>query len=145
KIDLTGVDLRLEDNYFPVVSSIMDINWSPADGRFSLADAAIQIGDSSARLSGDFAMGLDPRYGPTIGMSLTAQNVYIQPNDMEAPETPFDSVEFSGWSAPLYGAVGIDRLLARKGDARIEATGRVDMLLAGLGFDVAINGAGVSA
>lgn len=145
KIDLTGLDLRLKDSYFPIASSIMNVSWSPSEGRFTLADAAIQVGQSSAHISGSFAMGLDPAYGPTLGIALDARDVFIQPNDMAAPEAPFDSVEFSGWSAPLYGALGIDRVLAKKGDAEVEATGRVDTVLAGLGFDIAVDGHGVSA
>lgn len=145
KVDLTGLDLRLADAYFPIASSIMDITWSPALGQFTLHEAALQIGQSSARISGIFAMGLDNAFGPTIGISLKASDVVIHPNDMAAPEEPFDTVEFSGWSAPLYGALGIDRLLARKGEGTIETTGRMDMLRTGLGIDMSIAGQGVSA
>ena len=145
KIDLTGLDLRLADAYFPIASSIMDITWSPGAGQFILEDAALQIGQSTARISGIFAMGLDPTYGPTIGISLKARDVVIHPNDMAAPAEPFDTMEFSGWSAPLYGALGIDRFIARKGDATVETTGRVDMLQAGLGIQMSVAGKGVSA
>ncbi|WP_299742896.1 hypothetical protein [Devosia sp.] len=145
KVDMTGLDLRLQDSYFPIATSIMDISWSPAEGQFKLADAALQIGQSSAHISGIFAMGLDPNFGPTIGMSMTMHDVFIHPNDMAAPAKPFDTVEFSGWSAPLYGALGIDRLLATKGAGHVESTGRIDMLQAGLGLDMTIAGGGVSA
>ncbi len=145
KVDLTGLDLRLQDSYFPIASSIMDISWSPAEGQFKLADTALQIGQSSAHISGVFAMGLDPTFGPTVGISLSMRDVVIHPNDMAAPAEPFDTMEFSGWSAPLYGALGIDRLAATKGAARIETKGRIDMLQAGLGLDMTIAGEGVSA
>ncbi|MBU1305114.1 MAG: AsmA-like C-terminal region-containing protein [Alphaproteobacteria bacterium] len=145
KVDLTGLDLRLEDAYFPIASSIMDINWAPKAGQFTLEESTLQIGASSARLSGVFAMGLDPDFGPTVGISLKARDVAVQPNDMVAPEVPLDSLDFTGWSAPLYGALGIDALVARKGDAVIEAKGRLDMLQAGLGVDVELAGQGVSA
>lgn len=145
KIDLTGTDLRIGQDYFPIVTSIMDITWAPEDGQFILNEAALQIGQSRAYLSGVFAMGLDPKYGPTIGLSLKARDVALQPEDMAAPQTPFDSVEFTGWSAPLYGALGIDRLIARKGDATVEGAGRFDMLQAGLGIDMTLAGQGVSA
>ncbi len=145
KVDLTGLDLRLKDAYFPIASSILDIDWTPATGQFALREAALQIGESSARLSGVFAMGLDPTYGPTLGISLNARQVAVQPNDMAAPEQPFDSMAFSGWSAPLYGALGIDRLVVRKGEAMVEAAGRMDMLQAGLGVDLTLAGQGVSA
>ncbi|MGV8854882.1 MAG: AsmA-like C-terminal domain-containing protein [Devosia sp.] len=145
KIDLTGLDLRLNDDYFPIASAIMDINWTPGTGQFALQETALQIGKSSARLAGVFAMGLDPTYGPTLGVVLKANEVALQPGDMAAPEVPFDSIEFSGWSAPLYGALGIDRLVARKGDATVEVAGRVDILRAGLGIDMTLAGQSVSA
>jgi hypothetical protein len=145
KIDLTGLDLRIGKDHFPIVSSILDVEWSPDDGRFTLADAALQIGQSSARLSGVFALGLDRTYGPTIGISIAAKDVRLHPNDMAAPAEPFDAMDFSGWSAPLYGALGIDRLVARKADAVVEASGRLDMLRSGVGLDMTIAGEGVSA
>ncbi|MCS6761647.1 MAG: AsmA-like C-terminal domain-containing protein [Candidatus Devosia symbiotica] len=145
KVDLTGIDLRLKDSYFPIASSIVDINWTPSSGQFSLEEAALQIGQSSARVAGTFVMGLDPAYGPTLGMALKARNVFIHPEDMAAPDVPFDSLEFSGWSAPLYGALGIDQLVARKGAAMVDVAGRVDMLQAGLGIDLTLTGAGVRA
>ncbi len=145
KIDLTGIDLRLGTDYFPVASSILDVSWHPAEGRFELSEGAIQLGQSSARVAGTFAMGLDPKFGPTIGMSIKARDVSIRPHDLPAPETPFEHVEFVGWSAPLYGAVGIERLVARKGDAVVETAGRFDLLQAGLGLDMTIAGSGVSA
>ncbi|WP_224702550.1 AsmA-like C-terminal domain-containing protein [Devosia aquimaris] len=145
KVDLTGLDLRLEDSYFPIASSILDINWSPAAGQFTLEEGALQIGNSSAKVSGVFAMGLDASYGPTVGLALKARDVVVQPNDMDAPAQPLDSMEFTGWSAPLYGALGIDALVARKGDAVVEAKGRVDMLQAGLGLDLELAGQGLSA
>lgn len=145
RIDLTGIDLRIGKDYFPVASSIMEIAWNPDLGQFRLADSAIQIGQSKARISGIFAMGLDKTYGPTIGMSLRATDVALHPNDMAAPEQPFDTMDFSGWSAPLYGALGIDRFVARKGEAVIETTGRLDMLQTGLGVNMTVAGEGVTA
>src|SRR5690606_36229046 len=145
KVDLTGLDLRIGKDYFPIASSILDIAWSPKDGKFTLADAAIQIGQSSAKLSGVFALGLDRSFGPTIGISISARDVRLHPNDMAAPTEPFETVDFAGWSAPLYGAVGIDRLIARKGDATVETAGRLDMLRTGVGLDMTIAGQGVSA
>lgn len=145
KLDLTGLDLRLAADYFPVASSILDVTWNPELGQFRLAEGALRIGRSSARVSGVFALGLDRDYGPTIGMSLTARDVMIHPDDMDAPETPFDLVEFSGWSAPLYGALGIDRLTATKPGATVETAGRIDMVQAGMGLDMTIAGQGVTA
>ena len=145
RIDLTGIDLRIGKDYFPVASSIMEVEWNPDLGQFRLNDSALQIGQSTARVSGIFALGLDDDYGPTIGISLNARDVVLHPNDMEAPEKPFDTMDFSGWSAPLYGAVGIDRFVARKDDAVIETTGRMDILQDGMGIEMTVAGTGVSA
>jgi hypothetical protein len=54
-------------------------------------------------------------------------------------------MEFSGWSAPLYGALGVDRFFARKGEATVETAGRMDMLQSGLGVEMTVTGQGVSA
>ncbi|UYO00244.1 MAG: AsmA-like C-terminal domain-containing protein [Devosia sp.] len=145
KADLTGVDLRLAKDYFPVASSILDISWEPSTGRFTMAEGALQIGNSRARVSGVFALGLDPAFGPVIGMSMKARDVYLQPNDLPPAETPFDSVEFSGWSAPLYGALGIDRFVASKPGAVVETRGRLDLLQSGLGVDMTVAGQGITA
>ncbi|WP_323015048.1 hypothetical protein, partial [Devosia sp.] len=145
KVDLTGVDLRIDDTYFAVASSIMDITWTPETGQFALDEAAVQIGQSRGYLSGIFAMGLDPQYGPTIGISISGRDVFIHPGDMDAPEKPLESVSFSGWSAPLYGAVGVDQIIARKGEGVVEAAGRLDMLVSGLGVSFSIAGNGMSA
>lgn len=145
KVDLTGLDLRIADAYYPIASSIMDIDWVPEKGQFLLRDSALQIGKSSGRISGVFAMGVDKRFGPTMGMKLTATDVFIHPDDMDAPAEPFDTIEFTGWSAPLYGALGVDQVLARKGGGTIEAAGRFDVLQAGMGVDLTVVGQGVSA
>lgn len=145
RVDLTGVDLRIGKDYFPVASSIMEITWDPAKGHFALADSAIQIGQSSARIAGTFALGLDADFGPTIGMSLNASDVALHPYDLDAPVAPFETMEFSGWSAPLYGALGIDRFVARRDDTVVETVGRIDMLLDGMGLKMTVAGKGVTA
>ena len=89
---LDRIDLRIDDTYFPVASSIMDITWTPESGQFALDEATIQIGQSRAYLSGVFAMGLDPKYGSTIGIAISGRDISIHPGDMDAPAAPFDSV-----------------------------------------------------
>ena len=145
KMDLTGLDLRVKDDFYPIASSILDVSWSPQTGALTLQEGLIAIGQSSARVSGVFALGLDQTYGPTIGISLNARDVVIHPNDMAAPQEPFDSIIFSGWSAPLYGALGIDQMRATKGEGWVQTNGRLDMLRAGIGLDIGVTGEGVSA
>jgi hypothetical protein len=143
--DMTGMELRVDDDRFPIATSIAEINWAPDSGQFTLDDSEVKIGQSSAELSGVFVLGLDEQYGPTVGMSVTAKDVDLHPNDMAAPAHDFDKMVFSGWSAPLYGALGIDDMQAVKAGAKIETKGRIDMLRKGLGFDLHVTGAGVSA
>ena len=103
---MTGTELRIGEDYFPFASSIMEVRWKPGIGEFTMAETDIAIGQSSGRMSGIFKLGLDEQYGPTVSMAMTGHQVSIHPNDMEAPETPFSELSFSGWSAPLYGALG---------------------------------------
>lgn len=144
-VDMTGTDLRIEDKYFPVVSSIMKIDWSPDEGEFTLEDAELRVGQSSAKLGGVFRLGFDKSFGPTVGISIKARDVALHPNDMAPPETPFTEMEFNGWSAPLYGALGIDQMVASKPGARLATTGRIDMVRGDLGFDLTVGGEGVTA
>ncbi len=143
--DMTGMDLRIGADQFPIVTSVAEVSWAPQNGQFTLQPADIRIGQSSAKLSGVFALGLDKQFGPTVGMSVKASDVALQPGDMAAPTSKFDSMDFSGWSAPLYGALGIDKLEAIKPGVKIDTKGRVDMLRQGLGFSLAVTGAGASA
>lgn len=144
-IDMTGTDLRVDDDYFPIATSIMEIKWDPAIGQFTMADTQVTVGESSGTMSGVFVLGLDELYGPTVGMSMTGSNVSIH-SELGAPESPFSKMTFSGWSAPLYGAMGIDQFEASKADgSRLASTGRIDMLRRGMGFDMTIAGEGITA
>ena len=145
RVDMTGMDLRIDQDHFPIASSIAEIQWAPETGQFTMKNAELKIGKSSATLSGIFVLGLDEQYGPTVGMSVTATDVNLVPNDLGSPASPFDQVVFSGWSAPLYGALGIDDLVASKPGEKVVTKGRVDMLRKGLGFDMHVTGAGVTA
>lgn len=144
-VDLTGTDLRVDDDYFPVATSISEIRWDPAIGQFSMAETQVTIAGSSGRASGVFVLGLDELYGPTVGISMQGTAVSIN-SELGPPETPFSQVSFTGWSAPLYGAMGIDQFEASKDDgARLASTGRIDMLRRGMGFDMTIAGEGITA
>ncbi len=146
RIDLSGTELRMGTDYFPIAGNIVEMTWAPKTGTFTLNNAQISIAQSSVTLSGVVVLGLDDLYGPIAAISMTASNVVIHPNDMAAPAEPFDTVSFKGWEAPLYGAIGVDQAVVTKPDgARIEAKGRIDMLRKGMGFDMAIAGKGVTA
>lgn len=144
-VDLTGTDLRIDDDYFPVATSIAEIKWDPAHGQFSMGETQVTIAESSGKVSGVFVLGLDELYGPTVGISMQGSDVSIH-SELGAPASPFSEMKFSGWSAPLYGAMGIDQFEASKRDgARLASTGRVDMLRRGMGFDMTIAGEGITA
>ncbi len=143
--DLTGADLRVDDDYFPIATSIMEIKWEPATGQFTMGETQVTLAESTGKMSGVFVLGLDELYGPTVGMSVQGSDVSIH-SELGAPEFPFSKMTFSGWSAPLYGAMGIDQFEASKQDgARLASTGRVDMLRSGMGFDMTIAGDGITA
>ncbi len=145
RVDLTGTDLRISDQTFPVATSIAVVHWDPALGQFTMDETQVSIGNNSAFLKGVFRMGLDDKYGPTVSMAMTGREVSIA-SDLGPPETPFSQMTFNGWSAPLYGAVGIDEFAISKPDgAQVAATGRVDMLKRGSGFEMTVAGDGVTA
>jgi hypothetical protein len=143
-IDMTGTDLRIDKDYVPLATSIMEIHWDPAKGQFTMEDSQITVGNSTGWMSGVFVLGMDPSYGPTVGISMKARDVYIEAEN-GLPEEPFSEISFQGWSAPLYGAVGIDQLEAKKADgSQLASKGRIDMLRRGLGFDMTVAGDGIS-
>ncbi|MEO6013274.1 MAG: hypothetical protein ABIQ30_06785 [Devosia sp.] len=144
-IDMTGTDLRIDSDYYPIASNIMEVDWKPDTGTFTMAESALTIGDAAVKLSGVFVMGLDDLYGPTVAISMSGKDVTVGGGDA-APAKIFDTVNFKGWSAPLYGAVGIDQVIVTKGDhARLESRGRIDMLRKGIGVDLAVAGKGFTA
>lgn len=144
-VDMTGTDLRIEDDYFPIATSIMEVRWEPHIGQFTMEEAQVTVGQSSGKVKGVFKLGMDELYGPTVSMSMEGRDVSIW-SELGAPEAPFSKMAFQGWSAPLYGAMGIDQFQAEKADgARLASTGRVDMLRRGMGFDMTIAGDGITA
>ena len=146
RIDMTGTSMRIGTDYFPVASNIIELDWAPKTGTFTMDDAAISIGPSSAHVSGVYVLGLDDLYGPIAAISMTAHDVKIGSTELGDPAVPFDTISFKGWEAPLYGAIGIDDAVVTKpGGTRIESKGRIDMLRKGLGIDMSITGEGIAA
>src|SRR6185503_15589012 len=99
-VDMTGTELRVADQFFPLASSIMEVHWEPATGTFTMAETAMNLGAISTKASGVFVLGLDDLYGPTVAISMTNRDVNIRPSDLPEPEAPFDTISFKGWSAP---------------------------------------------
>lgn len=144
-VDAGGTKFRIQKDLFPVVEAKLALHWRPAAGRFTLDETRIAIGKTTAMISGDFLLGLDDVYGPTIGMTLHGRDLSIQPLDLGAPESAFAEMAFSGWSAPLYGALGIDRFVLSKPGAEVRAKGRLDLVRRGIGIDMEIGGEGITA
>ncbi len=144
-IDLTGMDVKANGQYFPIATSIAEVVWDPAIGQFTMGETQVSVAGSTGIVSGVFKLGLDPLYGPTVGIKISGRDVSIH-NELGAPEHPFSEVSFQGWSAPLYGATGIDQFEAKKADGSIlVSTGRIDMVKRGTGFEMNIAGEGLSA
>ena len=136
--------VRIEKNYFPLRAKKIIIDWDPSAAKYSVRQTNIRIGNSSGSFKGDFILGIDEIYGPTMRMSVEAQRLSIYPNDLLAPQTPFDKMSLIGWSAPLYGATGIDYLLLTKPGVEFRVKGRIDILKEGLGVDFEVGGEGAS-
>lgn len=146
RIDMTGTEMRIGSDFFPIASNIIELSWAPKTGTFTMGDAAISVGPSSLHVSGVYVLGLDDLYGPIAAISMTAHDIKIGSTELGDPAVPFDTLSFKGWEAPLYGAVGIDEAVVTKpGGMRIESKGRIDMLRKGLGIDMSISGENVSA
>lgn len=145
RADLTGTDIRMNGQLLPMASDILEIDWQPDTGTFTLAGSTLNIGGTTLTMSGVFVLGYDDLYGPTVGISMNAREIAV-PDATGKPVTLFDVASFGGWSAPLYGAVGIDQIiLARADGARLEARGRIDMLRKGVGVDMSVAGKGFTA
>jgi hypothetical protein len=145
RMDMTGTDLRIDQDYYPIASNIIEVDWDPATGTFNMAESTLSIGDTTTKMSGVFVMGLDELYGPTVAISMSGSDFVIR-DAAGTPSKVFDSFNFQGWSAPLYGAVGIDQVVLTRADgARLESRGRIDMLTKGIGVDLAVAGQGITA
>jgi hypothetical protein len=145
RADITGTDLRMSGELLPIASDILEIDWKPDTGTFTLDEGTLNVAGTTLKLSGIFVLGYDDLYGPTVAISMNAKDVAV-PDASGQPATLFDTVSFSGWSAPLYGAVGIDQIiLARADGARLESRGRIDMVRKGIGLDMSVAGTGFTA
>lgn len=144
-VDISETELRLNEDMFPISAEPILVEWDPAQSLFSVADVEVAIGQSRAIIGGDIVMGFDEQFGPTLGMSIRARDVWLHPGDLEAPAEPFEEFHFEGWSAPLYGALGIDRMVGAKEGVSVVLQGRVDMVREGVGLDVTLSGRGASA
>ncbi len=135
-------NFRINNDYYPVRADKINILWDPDLAKFSLEPTNVRIGNSSGKISADFISGVDEMFGPTMRMSVEAERVFIYPNDLLAPQNPFDKISLIGWSAPLYGATGIDYLLAKREGVEFRAKGRFDIVQRGIGLNLEIGGEG---
>ncbi len=136
--------LRIQQDYFPLEASEFRVTWFPDEAKLIAQNSFVKAGNSSANVGGEFYLGLDDKFGPTLSMLIKASDVIIHPSDLDAPNLSFDSINFSGWSAPLYGAVGIDQIIVQKPNVTIWAKGRADMLQKGIGLNIEVGGRGAS-
>lgn len=144
-IDLDGTNFRIQNDNFPVRAQPARVEWDAREATFNMQKTRIQAGKSYAEVSGVFAMGVDENFGPTSRISINITNMYLHPEDMEAPESLIEEAQFLGWSAPLYGAIGIEHLAISSGDLKVVGSGRFDMLSRGFGLDIDLALEGASA
>ncbi|MFT6659380.1 AsmA-like C-terminal domain-containing protein [Maritalea sp.] len=145
EIDISQTSASIQGDLFEVQAKPAQVEWFPQEARYTLAPFAVQIGQSSSLVDGEFLMGLDENYGPTVGFSFRLRDTYLRPNDLGVPSNVLDTITIAGWSAPLYGAMGIDKLSFRDDQMELDGQGRIDVLQTGLGFDLTLFGKGASA
>ncbi|MEX0627753.1 MAG: hypothetical protein WD230_03880, partial [Cucumibacter sp.] len=143
--DINDTVLQIQDAGFPISGERTVVEWTPGISTFTLKPAHIRVGDSQATIEGKFALGVDSSFGPTIGLFFRATDMMINPYDLSPAAEPIDVLEVQGWSAAVYGAIGIDRMHMEAGGMRIDGSGRFDLLQRGIGidFDLAVTGASV--
>jgi hypothetical protein len=145
RLDATGMDVRLPSGYVPIATSIAEVKWDPAAGQFTMGDTTVSVGTNTAVVSGTFVLGLDPQYGPIVSISVKGHDILLT-SDLGPPQEPFSEMSLTAWSAPLYGATGIDQFEIKKADgSAIAAKGRIDMVRDGIGFKMDIAGDGITA
>ena len=144
-VDLAGTEFRLRHEYFPVSKASLSLDWEPKAARFTIEDGELAIGRSSMELTGEVVLGLDNVYGSVLSTALTLKNLYLAPYDLPVPKTPFSEVKIEAWASPLYGALGLDKVVAIKPGVEIRAKGRIDMIRSGIGIDLEMGGEGASA
>jgi hypothetical protein len=112
---MTGTDLRIEDDYFPIATSIMEIGWQPGDRPVHDGGVPDHVGQSD---------GLDGRrVQARAGRALRADGRHVDAGARgqhlvrtRPTGKAFLEDGLSGWSAPLYGAMGIDQFEAEQAD-----------------------------
>ena len=143
-VDLGGTQFRLREDMFPVTRADLVLDWQPGDSRFLISQGAMEVGDSSVRFDGEVVFGLNDYYGPVFSAGLMLRDLTLSPYDLGKPAEPFDEVSIRAWAAPLYGAIGLDRMVATKPGVEIRASGRFDMIRSGIGIDLEVGGEGAS-
>jgi len=137
-------NLRIQDDFFPLVIENLNALWFPKEAKFTIEKTKFLVGKSYATAGGEFFLGFDESFGPTLSMVIKASDVNIHINNLKAQKHLFDQINFSGWVAPLYGAIGIDQIIVKKPDALLWAKGRADLLQKGMGINIEIGGEGSS-
>lgn len=137
--DINGTVVQLLDDAFPLSGEPTRVEWLPGESTFVLQPASIRVGDSTTTIDGRFALGVDASYGPTVGVYFSAVDTMLNPYDLDPADAAIERVEVQGWSAAVYGAVGIDRLEVSAGDMKIRGNGRLDFLQRGIGIDLDLN------
>ena len=56
-IDLTGSDLRMDSDFYPIASSVIEVDWAPQTGTFTMDEASLTIGKSTEQTVGRIRHG----------------------------------------------------------------------------------------
>ncbi|MCB9993916.1 MAG: AsmA-like C-terminal domain-containing protein [Hyphomicrobiaceae bacterium] len=135
-IDISGMRMRLGDQQYPVDQGVMHLEWDAIKSQFTLLPSHLKVGSVESDLKGVFVMGLDKTFGPNVRITVNASDLRLDADNTINPGAPIDEVLFVGWNAPLYGAMGIEQLVMKRGDMRFAAEGRADLLRSGPGLQM---------
>ncbi|WP_155889279.1 AsmA-like C-terminal domain-containing protein [Cucumibacter marinus] len=140
--DISATWLQIFDDFYAITSEPTIVEWRPQESTFELLPTRMSIGQSWTTIQGTFVLGVDENYGPTVGILFKATDTILHPEDLETPGKKIELVEFQGWSASVYGAIGVDKVNVRAGGLEASAEGRFDFIQKGLGInlDVAMRG-----
>ena len=77
-----------------IASNIMEIDWQPDTGTFTMKEATMNVGGATFKLGGVFVLGYDELYGPTVAISLSGRDIEVPDAGTGEVARIFDTLSF---------------------------------------------------
>ncbi len=137
---------EVSGQFFPIATSIAEVVWDPSIGQFTMGEMQVSIAGSTGYVSGVFKLGLDPLYGPIVGMKVAARDVAIANEHGHAGRRRSPrSTSRAGRRRSMARRASTSSRPKRPTAASWCRPGRIDMVRRGTGFEMNIAGDGLSA